>query len=232
MHICTTLNLSLACFIFSFKSSRCSIRHISGLRKSLTPFHIGWRSDSGVTSGSGMSNGRVSWTQRYGRIIYDVLVPLLNTVAPDRGRAKYLLVKVPLLVCRHLMSVHTFELCSYVAQDDVVRVQEHFQINHRSRGDWSRFIANTPVLATILDLPKRTPSQIPLKPLPRRQRKCRKTIQRINKCKKRSVSRCLRVFRGVSLILWLNMKHQRMKFIANKSPTMSRNMYDFSISSL
>ena len=52
------------------------------------------------------------------------------------------------------MSVHTFESCSYVAQDDVVCVQEHFQVNHRSRGDWSRFIANTPVLATILDIPK------------------------------------------------------------------------------
>lgn len=43
---------------------------------------------------------------------------------------------------------------STVFQDDVVRVLERFPINHRSLGDWSRFIANTPVLTTILDLPK------------------------------------------------------------------------------
>lgn len=95
-----------------------------------------------------------SWYQRLGRVIYDVLVPLLNTVALDRGRTKSLLLKVPLLVCRHLMSVPTFESGSYVAHDNVVRVPEHFPVNHRSLGDWSRFIANNPVLTTILDLPK------------------------------------------------------------------------------
>ena len=52
------------------------------------------------------------------------------------------------------MFISTFESCFYVVQDDVVRVPEHFSISHRSLGDWSRFIANTPVLATILDLPK------------------------------------------------------------------------------
>jgi hypothetical protein len=81
-------------------------------------------------------------------------VLLLNVVAPDRGRAKSLLLQLPLLVNRYLMSVPTLESIRYVPKDDVIRIPDHLPIRHRSLAEWTQFIANSPLLTTILDLPK------------------------------------------------------------------------------
>ena len=102
-------------------------------------------------------NADNSWFQRLARATFDVLVPLLNSVAPDRGRAKSLLIKTPNLVDRHLMSSPTYVLSSYVVQDDVIRIPEQFPIKNKSLPDWSHFIASSPLLCTILGLPKPKP---------------------------------------------------------------------------
>jgi hypothetical protein len=102
-------------------------------------------------------NSDKAWFQRLTRASFDVLVPLLNTVVPDRGRAKSLILKIPNLVERHLMSSPTYALASYVAQDDVIRIPEQFPIIHKSLPQWFRFIANNMLLNTILGLPKPQP---------------------------------------------------------------------------
>ena len=52
------------------------------------------------------------------------------------------------------MSIPTFESTSYIPENEVIHIPEQFPINHRSLAEWTQFIANTPLLAAILDLPK------------------------------------------------------------------------------
>lgn len=98
-----------------------------------------------------------SWFQRLTRATFDVLVPLLNTVAPDLGRQRSSLLKIPILIDRHLMSAPTYSSCSYVVGDDVIRIPERFPIQNKSVIEWCSFIGNNTLLHSILGLPKQKP---------------------------------------------------------------------------
>jgi hypothetical protein len=93
-----------------------------------------------------------SWFQRLTRATFDVLVPLLNTVAPDLGRQRSFLLKIPILVDRHLMSAPTYSSCSYVVNDDVIRIPERFPIHNKSVVEWCSFIGNNISLNSMLGL--------------------------------------------------------------------------------
>lgn len=102
-------------------------------------------------------NVETSWFQRFTRATFDVLVPLVNIIAPDRGRARSSLLKVPILVDRHLMSSPTYASSSYVVDDGVIRLPEQFPTYNKSLREWSAFIASNELLRSILGLPKSKP---------------------------------------------------------------------------
>ena len=104
-------------------------------------------------------NADTSWFQRLTRTTFDVLVPLLNTVAPDRGRKRSSLLPIPILVDRHLMSTPTYSSSSYVVKDGAIRIPERFPINNKSLIEWHNFMGNNTLLHSILGLglPKQKP---------------------------------------------------------------------------
>jgi len=102
-------------------------------------------------------NAETSWFQRLTRATFDVLVPLLNTVAPDVGRRRTFILQIPILVDRHLMSAPTYSSSSYVVKDGVIRTPERFPIDNKSLAEWYNFITNNTLLQSILGLPKQKP---------------------------------------------------------------------------
>src|SRR5271168_697425 len=104
-------------------------------------------------------NAETSWFQRLTRATFDVLVPLLNTVAPDHGGKKSSLLPIPILVDRHLMSAATYSSSSYVVEDGVIRIPEQFPIDNKSFIEWCGFMWKNTLLHSILgiDFPKQKP---------------------------------------------------------------------------
>src|SRR5271170_754755 len=97
-----------------------------------------------------------SWFQRFSRATFDMLVPLINTVAPDRRRAKSMLLTVAILVARHLMSSLIYA-SSYEVRDGVIRTPELFPVYDKSLTEWSTFMSTNPFINTIFSLPKPKP---------------------------------------------------------------------------
>src|SRR5579859_8247571 len=99
-------------------------------------------------------NTDTTWVRCLAKATFDVLIPLLNTVAPDLGRVKSLILKVPILVERHLMSTPTYASSSYMVKDGVIHIPELFPIANKSIKEWSTLISVDTTLCTILSLPK------------------------------------------------------------------------------
>ena len=65
-----------------------------------------------------------------------------------------MVLKIPILVDRHLMSSPTYQSSSYVVREGVIRTPEQFPIYNKSLTEWSTLIATNTLLHTILGLPK------------------------------------------------------------------------------
>src|SRR5271169_5086858 len=68
------------------------------------------------------------WFQRLAKVTFDVLTPLVNLIAPDRGRAKSSLMNKTILRECFLMSVPTYPNIRFTATDGSTRVPEHFPV--------------------------------------------------------------------------------------------------------
>jgi len=105
-----------------------------------------------MVSEVGSLNQDDSWFQRLAKVTFDVLTPLANLIAPDRGRAKSSLMNKTVLRERFLMSVPTYPNIGFTPTDGSTRVPEHFPVRIRPLKQWEIIVLKHEITRKILGI--------------------------------------------------------------------------------